>query len=192
MGQKHDVGSSTIRTWIFITEGIQELFKQKNRLSMKITAQEEYGLRLLIRIACCKDDTGMSIPQLSEAEGLTPPYVAKLTRILRMEGFINSTPGYKGGYILAVPASEININKVLKALGGSLFDPTFCSSHAGTLKICTHSIDCSARSLWQMVQFSIDQVLDKISLQDLVNAEKDSAKVLIDILEQNTDTVKQD
>jgi Rrf2 family transcriptional regulator, iron-sulfur cluster assembly transcription factor len=107
--------------------------------SMKITAQEEYGLRLLIRIACCKDDTGMSIPQLSEAEGLTPPYVAKLTRILRMEGFINSTPGYKGGYILAVPATDININKVLKALGGSLFDPTFCSSHAGTLKICTHS-----------------------------------------------------
>lgn len=152
---------------------------------MKITAQEEYGLRILIRIACCKDETGMSIPQLSEAEGITTPYVAKLTRLLRMAGFINSTPGYKGGYVLAQPAKEININRVLKALGGSLFDTSFCSSHTGSMKMCTHSVDCSARSLWQMVQFSIDQILDKISLHDLVNPETESAKVLVQIMEEN-------
>lgn len=120
----------------------------------------------------------MSIPQLSEAEGLTVPYTAKLTRVLRMEGFINSTPGYKGGYVLALPARDININKVLKALGGSLFDPSFCGSHKGKMNFCTHSVDCSARSLWQMIQYSIDQVLDKISLYDLVSSEKESAKVL--------------
>lgn len=152
---------------------------------MKITAQEEYGLRILIRIACCKDEAGMSIPQLSEAEGITTPYVAKLTRLLRIAGFINSTPGYKGGYVLAQPAKEININKVLKALGGSLFDTSFCSSHAGSMKMCTHSVDCSARSLWQMVQFSIDQILDKISLHDLVNPETESAKVLVQVMEEN-------
>src|SRR3954469_21078497 len=103
---------------------------------MKITAQEEYGLRILIRIGACKDKEGMSIPQLSEAEGLTSHYVAKLTRILRMEGFINSTPGYKGGYVLAMPAGEIIINDVLKALGGALFDKKFCGSHSGALKFC--------------------------------------------------------
>lgn len=144
---------------------------------MKITAQEEYGLRILIRIACCKDEAGMSIPQLSDAEGMTNPYVAKLTRILRMEGFINSTPGNKGGYVLAFPAKNININRVLKALGGSLFDPEFCSSHSGTLQICTHSVDCAARSLWQMVQFNVDQVLDKITLQDLITTETEPLKI---------------
>ena len=80
---------------------------------MKITAQEEYGLRILIRIAGCHTEEGMSIPQLSEAEGLSSHYVAKLTRILRMEGFINSTPGYKGGYVLALPANKIILNKAL-------------------------------------------------------------------------------
>jgi Rrf2 family iron-sulfur cluster assembly transcriptional regulator len=145
---------------------------------MKITAQEEYGLRILIRIARCKDETGMSLPQLSEAEGLSIPYVAKLTRLLRMEGFINSTPGYKGGYILALPAQKININKALKALGGSLFDPAFCGTHKGSLNFCTHSVDCSARSLWQLVQFSMDQILDKITLYDLVDSENESAKIL--------------
>lgn len=152
---------------------------------MKITAQEEYGLRILIRIARCKDEEGMSIPQLSEAEGLSSHYIAKLTRMLRMEGFINSTPGYKGGYVLARPAKEININKLLKALGGPLFDTEFCGSHAGNLKLCTNSVDCSARSIWQMVQFSIDQVLDKVTLCDLISSEKESKIVLKQILERN-------
>ena len=153
---------------------------------MKITAQEEYGLRILVRIAGCQEAEGMSIPQLSEAEGLSSHYVAKLTRILRMEGFINSTPGNKGGYVLARSAREININQVLKALGGALFDANFCGVHAGNLKLCTNSVDCSARSLWQMIQFTVDNLLDKVSLADLVGAEKKSADTLRNLLEHNS------
>ena len=149
---------------------------------MKITAQEEYGLRIMIRIASCKDKNGMSIPQLSEAEGLSAHYVAKLTRVLRMEGFINSTPGNKGGYVLAIPAQDIIINKVLKALGGALFSKNFCGSHSSPLKLCTHSVDCSARSLWQMTQFIVDQFLDKVTLHDLVNPEKRSVEIFDQLL----------
>ena len=151
---------------------------------MKITAQEEYGLRLLIRIAACKEPDGMSIPQLSEAEGITPHYVAKLTRILRMGGFINSTPGYKGGYVLAKPATQIIINNVLKSLGGPLFDKAFCGTHAGSMKLCTHSVDCSSRSLWQMIQFLLDNFLDKITLHDLVNTEEHSAGFFYKLLNE--------
>jgi len=153
---------------------------------MKITAQEEYGLRILVRIAGCRDAEGMSIPQLSEAEGLSPHYVAKLTRLLRMEGFINSTPGYKGGYVLARPANKIVINQLLKALGGALFDKEFCGLHSGSLKLCTNSVDCSTRSLWQMIQFTVDQLLDKVTLYDLVNTENESGKVLKQLLEQHS------
>lgn len=152
---------------------------------MKITAQEEYGLRILIRIAGCREEEGMSIPQLSEAEGLTSHYVAKLTRLLRMAGFINSTPGNKGGYILAKPAKEIAIRSVLKALGGTMFDKDFCGQHAGALQLCTNSVNCSARSLWKMVQYTVDQLLDKITLYDLANTEKESSKILNDLLIQN-------
>lgn len=152
---------------------------------MKITAQEEYGLRILIRIAGCRDREGMSIPQLSAAEGLSSHYVAKLTRILRMEGYINSTPGNKGGYVLAMPAEKIIINDVLKALGGALFDVKFCGSHSGTMKLCTNSVDCSSRSLWQMIQYIVDRFLDKITLHDLVKKEEDSTNVFVKLLLEN-------
>lgn len=154
---------------------------------MKITSQEEYGLRLLIRIAACKDKEGMSIPQLSEAEGLSPHYVAKLARILRMSGFLKSTPGNKGGYVLSMPADQIVINKVLNALGGPMFDTDFCGTHSGALRLCTNSVDCSSRSLWQMIQYTLDKLLDKVTLHDLVNPEKTSSKILEQLLEPNSE-----
>jgi Rrf2 family transcriptional regulator, iron-sulfur cluster assembly transcription factor len=152
---------------------------------MKITAQEEYGLRILLRIAGCKGAEGMSIPQLSEAEGIGPHYVAKLTRSLRLEGFINSTPGYKGGYILAKPAKEIIINDVLKSLGGALYDKKFCGSHSGVMNLCVNSVDCSSRSLWKMIQHTMDQLLDKITLADLVKSDVEPSRRLEEILEQS-------
>lgn len=157
---------------------------------MKITSQEEYGLRILLRIAGCKDRDGMSIPQLSEAEGLTPHYVAKLARILRMKGFINSTPGNRGGYLLAMPSDQIIINEVLKALGGPLFDSSFCGSHTGSMKFCTNSVDCSSRSLWQMMQFILDDFLNKITLSDLVANEKSSSMVLSKIFQEHQVTLE--
>ena len=151
---------------------------------MKITAQDEYGLRLLVRIAKCKDRIGLSIPQLSEAEGLSQPHVAKLTRILRMEGLINSTKGHVGGYILTRPAAEITVNDVLKALGGRLFDEEFCANHVGVIKLCTNSVDCSIRSLWTMVQSTIDNLLDKITLADLSNSEKEATCTIQSLFER--------
>jgi len=86
---------------------------------MKITAQDEYGLRILVRIAKCKDTTGLSIPQLSEAEGLSKPNVSKLTRTLRIEGLINSTKGHVGGYVLARPAADITVNDIFRFRNGT-------------------------------------------------------------------------
>ena len=152
---------------------------------MKITAQVEYGLRIMVRITRCTDAKGLSIRQLSEAEGLSTNYVAKLTRVLRIKGLINSTRGHMGGYILAKPAPSITINDTLKALGGNFFDKKFCDSHAGMFKLCTNSVDCSIRSLWSMMQATLDKLLDKVTLADMVKNEKNISSVLQNIIEEN-------
>ena len=154
---------------------------------MKITSSEEYGIRILIRIASANSTEGLNIPQLSDAEGLSEPHVAKICRTLRMEGFINSTPGYKGGYVLAKPAAEIIVNAVLKALGGRLYDQQFCEAHTGLGKLCTNSVDCSTRSLWKMVQYTLDNLLDKLTLKDLMVKEKEVELKLEAILLRNSE-----
>jgi Rrf2 family transcriptional regulator, iron-sulfur cluster assembly transcription factor len=156
---------------------------------MKITAAEEYGIRMLIRIASADANTGLSIPQLSEAEGLSEPHVAKICRTLRLEGFINSTPGNKGGYVLAKQPQQIIINDVLKALGGQLFDQQFCDAHTGIGRLCTNSVDCSTRSLWKMIQFTLDNLLSKLTLQDLMVKEKEVELKIEEIIQRNVEAI---
>jgi len=138
---------------------------------MKISAQDEYGLRILLQIARAHPEEGLSLSQISELENISQAYAAKLTRSLRMAGFIQSMRGHKGGYILALPTEEIKVNHVLRAMGGVMYDEKFCGLHAGTLSLCTNSIDCSLRSLWTILQWNMDKLLDQISLKDLMNPE---------------------
>jgi Rrf2 family protein len=140
---------------------------------MKLSTQEEYGLRCLIQIGHHERKTGNSITigEISQAEGLSTANVGKLVRLLRLGNFIESVRGQAGGYKLARLPSSISIADVLTALGGRLFDPEFCGDHSGQEELCTHSVDCSVRSLWSAIQFVVDQMLDRITLQDLLGDE---------------------
>jgi Rrf2 family protein len=142
---------------------------------MKFSAQEEYGLRCLLRLAQ-RPDRSLTIPEVAETEGLSVPYVAKLMRALRQEGFVKSERGQSGGYVLADSPDRINVGKVLAALGGRLVEDDFCERHAGTVDVCTHTVDCSIRSLWSSVKRMVDQVLTRTSLQDQLSVEHTPAQ----------------
>jgi Rrf2 family protein len=140
---------------------------------MKLSAQEEYGLRCLLRVGREGTEGSVTIAQLSRSEGITEPNVAKMMRVLRQGGFVQSTRGQSGGYSLARPAQQIALGEVLAALGGRIYEAAFCDSHAGIELLCTHMTDCSIRSVWRMVQQAVDQVLGKITLRDLLVSEQE-------------------
>jgi Rrf2 family protein len=138
---------------------------------MKLTSQEEYGLRCLLRVGREGAGGSLTIPELARSEGISEPNVAKMMRILRRGGFVKSTRGQSGGYSLSRPAEEIVIGHVLAVLGGRLYEPAFCEGHSGLERLCTHMPDCSIRSVWRMVQRAVDQLLGKLTLKDLLRSE---------------------
>ena len=140
---------------------------------MKFSSQEEFGMRLLLRIAKSDSPHGLTIPEISVLEGISISNAGKILRILRLGGFVDSARGQTGGYKLTKPPNEIIVNDVMIILGGKLYESNFCDLHAGTENICTNSIDCSIRSLWKTIQRMIDDVLIQISLQDLLGKEED-------------------
>ncbi len=148
---------------------------------MKFSAQEEYGLRCLLQIGRQGPDGSLTIPEIAAAEGLSVPYVAKLVRILRQGGFLKSMRGQSGGYALCCSPDKIVAGEVLAALGGRLFDPDYCDRHHGAVDMCTHTIDCSIRSLWRAVQSGVDQVLSRTTLQALLRNEEEMASQLVRI-----------
>ncbi|MGH9491709.1 MAG: Rrf2 family transcriptional regulator, partial [Terriglobales bacterium] len=118
-------------------------------------------MRCLLRLGRQAEGASLTIPEISRMEGISPDYVAKLMRLLRRGSLVRSARGQAGGYSLARPAREINIGEALAVLGGRLFDPSFCGRYAGEELVCTHSVDCSIRSLWRTVQFAVDRVLNQ-------------------------------
>lgn len=145
---------------------------------MKLSAQEEYGLRCLLYMVRHGEDRSHSIPEISRAEGLSVPNVAKLMRILRLGGLVQSVRGQAGGYTLAKPAVEITVSEVLSLLGGSFFNAHFCDRHAGLERNCTHAQDCSLRILWGAVQRSLDAILTRTTLRDLLSNEPEMTVLL--------------
>ena len=85
---------------------------------------------------------------------------------------LNSIRGHTGGYILADRPENINIGKVLGTLGGRLYDSNFCEKHTGVDSICTHTVDCTMRSLWTSLQNVIDKVLVNLTLKDLLHMDE--------------------
>ncbi len=141
---------------------------------MKLSSNEEYGVRCLVRLAYAGfAGQGLTIPEISVAEGVSTAYADKLLRVLRKGGFVKAARGKEGGYTLARPAEEISISDVIGVLGGRLFESDFCDSHAGQESICKRSVDCSVRSLWRAVQVAVDQVLAKATLRDLLQNEEE-------------------
>ncbi len=145
---------------------------------MKLSSQEEYGLRCLLHMARLKDGESLSIPEISRAEGLSVPNVAKLMRLLRLGGFVTSVRGQSGGYTLARPAAGISVGAVMDALGGRFFGPRFCERHAGLEKICARSNDCAIRILWTTMQDTLDSVLRRVTLKDLLCNEMEMTQIL--------------
>jgi Rrf2 family protein len=138
---------------------------------MKFSSQEEYGLRCLLQIARLGPQGSMTITEISRVESMAQTHVAKTLMTLRKSSFITSTRGQLGGYTLSRPAEEINVGDVLNALGGRLYDAGFCDKHGGANETCSHAVDCSVRSLWQVIQNSVDSVLDRITIADLLKEE---------------------
>jgi len=139
---------------------------------MKFSAQEEYGLRCLIRIAKFYNiEKSLTIPEISAAEGISQHNAGKILRALRIGGFLESERGQIGGYTLSRPPDKIFIKDILTVLGGRLYDDTFCKSHKGVVDLCTNSIDCSVRSLWRIIQDAIDSSIEKMTLLDLLVSE---------------------
>ncbi len=140
--------------------------------------QEEYGLRCMIVIASgYEKKKPFTIPEISQKEEISEPTVAKILRILRINGFLKSERGYLGGYILTKSPREILVSDLLKVLGGRLYEDNLCEKFGAINNSCIHIKNCKVRSLWQILQEAIDTALKGITLEELSTGIKQAIEI---------------
>lgn len=138
---------------------------------MKISAQEEYGLRCLLQLALSSSQEGMTVKEIARLEGLSPAYVEKLLRTLGKAGLIHSVRGTKGGYRLNRAPGEIKLGEVVRALGSVPSTSQICDRFTGHMTSCVHMDDCCIRSAWATLNHAIQSFLDNTYLSDLMGGE---------------------
>lgn len=147
---------------------------------MKITSQEEYGLRCLLQVAILtmKNDLA-SLEDIAKNEHMTTDYAAKLLGILRQTNLVESVRGKSGGYRLSKKPEEITLDPVIKSLsGGELFESNSCEQFTGNDEKCVHIDCCSIRSVWFSVSHVLFGLLKQVTLKDLLEKEDLLSKYL--------------
>jgi Rrf2 family protein len=137
---------------------------------MRLTSQEEYGLRCLLQVARASgSERTISIREVATAEGLGVEYAAKMLSALRKAELVESRRGARGGYRLCGAPHEVTVWAVLEALDGAPFTEDFCDGHGGQLPVCVHSgMGCSVRVLWRWVGGALRTALERVTLADLL------------------------
>ena len=132
---------------------------------MKLSTRGRYGIHAMYDLAVNADRGPQSIKAIAEREDIPEAYLEQLIAALKRAGLVTSTRGAQGGYMLSRPASKIAVGQVLRALEGGL-SLVNCVQEEDS---CGRSCDCPSRILWQKIQAGLDQIVDGISLQDMVD-----------------------
>ena len=137
---------------------------------MKISAQEEYGLRCLLQLATLSAGESLTLPQIATREGISQANAGKLMWLLNKAGFVQATRGTKGGYSLARAASEIRLNEVIKVLDADVLSK-HCENYTGILDSCVHKGDCGIRPVIVGLHEIVENALSQITLAQLIGTE---------------------
>lgn len=147
---------------------------------MKITAQEEYGLRCILQLA--REQSGADgaseagaifVRDIAEREGLSVAYVEKILWTLSHSGIVESVRGPKGGYRLTRQCGDITLGEVMRALGGIPSEEEICAQFTGNQDICVHHGDCGLRPVWTSITDFVNSVFDRVSIASLLTGSVD-------------------
>ena len=138
---------------------------------MIFTTKAEYGVRLLIQLGLHAGEQPVSLKSVAAVERLPLAYLERIAALLKKAGLVASTRGAHGGYVLALPAEEITMDRVVLALEGAIapMDCFFDDPHGRVL--CSHEADeggCATKLLWTRVQMGVIRSLQRTTLAELV------------------------
>lgn len=133
---------------------------------MRVTKNEERGLRIALRLAKAKRQ--MTVSEIAVRERLPEPTVAKVLNRMARGGVVRALRGRNGGYELAYPPSRLSVGDVMAALDSEVFEGQDCPDAAQRGGGCPHVDDCGLRSVWQLLSRRIRHVFEKTTVADLL------------------------
>ena len=134
-----------------------------------LTAKGKYSLKALAHLAKLKPGATTQAIDIAEANNIPKKFLDAILGELRNAGIVHSRKGPGGGYRLARPPGEIKIGHVIRTIDGPLA-PIACASRTAYQPCadCRDVKTCAVRLLMTKVRDAMSDVLDEVSLADMV------------------------
>ncbi len=136
---------------------------------MKISTKGRYALRLMVDLAANDNGEYISLKVISKRQGISNKYLEQIITILSKAGYVRSIRGSNGGYKLSKSPKDYTVGMIIRLTEGSLA-PVACLE--GEKNDCDRSESCVTLSVWKKLYKAINDVVDSITLEDLVDEQK--------------------
>ena len=132
---------------------------------MRISTKGRYALRLMLDLAVHDTGENIALKTIAKRKDISGKYLEQIIGVLTKAGFVKSVRGSSGGYRLARSPKEYTIGDILRLTEGSLA-PVACVEEG--VENCPKAETCVTLTVWQQLNDAINQVVDNITLADLV------------------------
>ncbi len=134
---------------------------------MILSTRSRYGLKMMLELALNYGFGSMPLNKIAMKQSLPVTYLEQLISPLRKNQLVKGTRGSKGGYVLAKAPKDITVGEIIRILEGPLA-PSECVLGKEEYE-CINADNCATRIIWEKISDSINNVIDSITLNDMVN-----------------------
>jgi Rrf2 family protein len=127
-----------------------------------VSARADYAVRALVELAAAGPHP-LKRDRLAAAQDIPIRFLGNILQELKTAGLVNTQRGADGGYWLALPADQITLADVIRAVNGPLANVRGDAPEAVTFP----GAAAPMRHVWIAVRASLRSVLEHVTLADV-------------------------
>ncbi len=140
--------------------------------SMKISTKGRYALMLMLDLAIYNTGEPVRLKDVARRQQISEKYLEQIISILNKAGYVKSIRGPQGGYMLKNPPEQYTVGMILRQTEGSLSPVSYEDS--GSMER-----EAVISRIWTQLEEAIDNIVDNITLRDLVEWQNEMANEYI-------------
>lgn len=140
---------------------------------MNLSRKCQYALRAIFELARCRDEGPIASHRIAEAESIPPNFLELILKELRQVGWVDSSRGPNGGYVLAVAPDGLSVGEVIRFIDGALA-PVKCMAGPGGHQ-CSAQDRCAFAGLWDRAERALSELYNNTTFQDIIEEHEATA-----------------
>ncbi len=135
---------------------------------MQLSTKVRYAIRAMVDMAMQPGGEPVKLKDIALRQDISLKYLEQVMLPLRVNAFVATKKGSRGGYTLTRPPGKITLLEIIKTVEGSVA-PVECADDPS---ICERSEHCSTHLAWIGLKKAIEDQLGQISLADLAEKQE--------------------